>query len=368
VVQVHLMEVEGVRPLISEGEGNLLRADVDALVNTVNTVGVMGKGIALQFKRAYPDMFKAYEAAAKDREIRLGKVHVWKTAQLTGPRFIINFPTKGHWRGRSRLTDIEAGLADLVRVVRGLRISSIALPPLGCGNGGLNWSEVEPLILNAASALPDVDVRVYPPKGSPGAAAMQTNEPRPTMTPGRAALIALLDSYSEQSAASASLIESQKLMYFLQTAGELLRLRYEKDRYGPYADNLRHVLIEVEGHYLQGYGDGSSPVMSAEPLEVLPGAADVARAVLDKHPETSLRIARVLELANGFETPYGLELLASVHWIANEDMEASQDLDWLTEKVRGWTRRKGRMFTEEHIRSAWETLRDKGWVAESAHA
>ena len=188
------------------------------------------------------------------------------------------------------------------------------------------------------------------------------------MTPGRAALIALLDSYSEQSAASASLIESQKLMYFLQTAGELLRLRYEKDRYGPYADNLRHVLIEVEGHYLQGYGDGSSPVMSAEPLEVLPGAADVARAVRDKHPETSLRIARVLELANGFETPYGLELLASVHSIANEDMEASQDLDWLTEKVRGWTRRKGRMFTEEHIRSAWETLRDKGWVAESAHA
>jgi O-acetyl-ADP-ribose deacetylase (regulator of RNase III) len=354
--------------LISKGEGNLLRADVDALVNTVNTVGVMGKGIALQFKRAYPAMFMAYEAAAKAREIRLGKVHVWETEQLTGPRFIINFPTKGHWRGRSRLADIEAGLTDLIRVVREHGISSIAVPPLGCGNGGLNWADVEPLIVNATSSLSDVDVLLYPPKGAPSAAAMQTNERRPRMTIGRAALIALLDSYSEQASASTSLIESQKLMYFLQVAGEALSLRFEKARYGPYADNLRHVLRVVEGHYLQGYGDGSSPVMAAERLEVLPGAADDARAFLTEHPDTEQRIERVLELANGYETPYGLELLASIHWIASEHPERREDVDLLVEEVRSWTPRKGRMFSEKHIRRAWESLRDKGWTAEPAHA
>ena len=352
--------------MISIGQGNLLRADVDALVNTVNTVGVMGKGIALQFKRAYPAMFRAYEDAVQAGEVKLGKVYVWDTNQMTGPRFIINFPTKKHWRARSRLTDIEAGLGDLIRVVRELGIKSIAVPPLGCGNGGLDWADVEPRIVKAFAALPEVDVLIYPPVGAPSAASMPTNEPLPPMTPGRAALIALLDSYSTQAEATASLIESQKLMYFLQEAGEPLRLHYEKHLYGPYADNLRHVLKVVEGHYIQGFGDGSRPVMAAEPLEVVPGAANDARAVLNKHPETERRIDRVLELADGYETPYGLELLASVHWIANEDPQASSDVDLLVEEVRSWTPRKGRMFTEKHIRSAWESLRNKGWMTEPA--
>ncbi|MCA1704199.1 MAG: macro domain-containing protein, partial [Actinobacteria bacterium] len=132
--------------MIHESHGNLLDSDAEALVNTVNTVGVMGKGIALQFRRRYPDMFRAYERAAKRREVRLGQMHVWDTGAMTGLRFVINFPTKGHWRARSRLPDIEAGLADLVRVVREKSISSIAVPPLGCGSGGLDWAEVKPLI------------------------------------------------------------------------------------------------------------------------------------------------------------------------------------------------------------------------------
>ena len=359
--------MEGASLVITTGQGNLLLADVDALVNTVNTVGVMGKGIALQFKRAYPAMFKAYEAAAKAHEIRLGNVYVWETGQITRPRFIINFPTKRHWRAKSRLKDIDAGLIDLVRVVQERGIKSIAVPPLGCGNGGLNWADVEPRIVAAFAAVPYVDVLLYPPTGSPSAASMPTNEPRPAMTAGRAALIALLDSYSTQAEASASLIESQKLMYFLQEAGEPLRLNYEKHLYGPYADNLRHVLKVVEGHYLQGFGDGSTPVMEAECLDVLPGATADARAVLGAHPETERRIDRVLELADGYETPYGLELLASVHWVVRQEPDTSTDVDQLVEKVRSWTPRKGRMFTEKHIRSAWESLRNKGWMAEPAH-
>lgn len=148
--------------MISTGKGNLVHADADALVNTVNTVGVMGKGIALQFKRSYPSMFHDYKTAAKRNAIRLGTMHVWETGQLC-PRYIINFPTKGHWREESKLRDIEAGLVDLVRVVRELRITSIAVPPLGCGHGGLHWDDVEPLIRSSFSALPHVCLVLYPP-------------------------------------------------------------------------------------------------------------------------------------------------------------------------------------------------------------
>jgi O-acetyl-ADP-ribose deacetylase (regulator of RNase III) len=121
-----------------EEEGNLLDADADSLINTVNTVGVMGKGIALQFKQAYPGNFQAYEAACRHGEVRLGKMFTYETGLLGKPRLIINFPTKGHWRARSRLSDIKAGLVDLRQVIGERGIESIAVPPLGCGNGGLD--------------------------------------------------------------------------------------------------------------------------------------------------------------------------------------------------------------------------------------
>lgn len=135
--------------MIKETAGNLLEADVDALVNTVNTVGVMGKGIALQFKRAYPPMFEEYARAAAAGEVVRGRMHVWPTGAIDRPKYVVNFPTKGHWRAPSRLSDIEAGLRDLVDVVRQLDIRSIAIPPLGAGSGGLDWHDVEPLIRGA---------------------------------------------------------------------------------------------------------------------------------------------------------------------------------------------------------------------------
>jgi len=182
--------------MITEARGNLLEADVDALVNTVNTVGIMGKGIALQFKRAFPAMFREYERAAKSRELALGRMHVWPTQQMTGPRYVINFPTKSHWKSRSKLTDIDMGLDALVATVRELQIRSIAVPPLGCGNGGLDWAVVQPLMMTKLSQLPDVDVIIYPPNGAPAAAEMPNAERRPAMTPGRAALIALMSGYA----------------------------------------------------------------------------------------------------------------------------------------------------------------------------
>lgn len=352
--------------VLHEGHGNLLDADVEALVNTVNTVGVMGKGIALQFKRAYPAMFKAYAAACKADQVKLGQMHVWPTASLTGPKYVINFPTKGHWKAKSRVKDIEAGLADLVRVVQEYDIKSIAVPPLGCGNGGLTWSQVEPLIESAFATLPGVEVVVYAPEGAPAADAMATNTKRPNMTTGKAALIELVGSYAQR-ALEVSLIEVQKLMYFLQEAGEPLRLDYQKGRYGPYADNLRHSLVAVEGHFLTGFGDGSRPVQGTEPLELLPGAAEEARAVLAESPDTMDHISRVLRLSDGFETAYGMELLATVHWVAGrEDPAANADPAIAGKLVRDWSPRKKGLFTQEHVAIAWQHLRDEGWLPVAA--
>lgn len=347
----------------TDAKGNLLDADVDALVNTVNTVGVMGKGIALQFKNAFPANFRAYEQACKQDQVRLGEMFVFDAGQLVSPRWIINFPTKGHWRSRSRLPDIAAGLDDLRRIITERRIHSIAIPPLGCGNGGLEWADVRPLIEEKLVDL-DLTVQLYPPDGAPAAAEMVVATPRPVLTRGKAALVAMLNRY-QRVALGVSLIETQKLMYFLQQSGENLQLRYEAHRYGPYADNLRHVLKALEGHHLRGFGDGSAPVQEAEPIEVLPGAAGEADAKLAGDSTIASRVGRVLELVDGFESPYGLELLASVHWVATHDANGpTVDVSIVIRRVQGWNRRKERMFTEDHITTAWDRLRSQGWIRE----
>ena len=155
--------------MIQDATGNLLEANAEALVNTVNCVGFMGKGIALQFKQAWPDNFEAYARASKAGEIRPGRMFIWETGRMINPKFIINFPTKRHWRGKSKIEDIKSGLRALIGEVRHLGIRSIAVPPLGCGNGGLNWKDVRPLIEAAFAEIPDVEVLLYRPQGAPPA-------------------------------------------------------------------------------------------------------------------------------------------------------------------------------------------------------
>ncbi len=143
--------------------GDILDEDAEALVNTVNCVGVMGRGLALQFKKAWPDNFRAYAAACRRHEVRPGRMFVYDTGHVTPPHYIINFPTKRHWRDKSRIEDIEAGLAALVTEVHSRGIRSIAVPALGAGLGGLTWLEVRPRIEHAMHGLPDVDVIVVEP-------------------------------------------------------------------------------------------------------------------------------------------------------------------------------------------------------------
>lgn len=352
--------------MISEADGNLLDSPVEALVNTVNTVGVMGKGIALQFKRAYPAMFKDYASATKRGDLAIGRMHVWHTGQLDGLRVIINFPTKRHWRGGSKLADIEAGLDDLVNVILKEQLRSIAVPPLGCGHGGLDWAEVEPLIRAKLAPLEDVDVRIYPPAGAPAAADMPSAGPKPRMTPGRAALIEMVSRYSAVAVEGATPIAVQKLMYFLQVAGEDLGLRYAKNFYGPYADNLRAVLRDIEGHYLEGFGDGSQLVEVSEPFRLLPGAQESAWHDLRDRAATRHRIDRVMELAAGFESATSLELLATVHWVALHPEARGRSDDDIASEVRRWSKRKARLFTPGQIDKALAVMRERGWLAASS--
>jgi len=174
--------------MIEYKTGDILVEQAEALVNTVNCVGVMGAGVALQFKRAFPANSDAYESACRRKEIEPGRMFVFATEGLTPPRYIINFPTKRHWRGKSRIEDIEAGLASLVEEIRSRDIRSVAVPPLGSGLGGLDWPEVRARIASALDSLPDVRVVVFEPGGGPDAAEPTRSRDVPAMTSGRTSL------------------------------------------------------------------------------------------------------------------------------------------------------------------------------------
>lgn len=346
--------------MIEEGKGNLLEAPVDALVNTVNTVGVMGKGIALQFARAFPDNLAAYEEACEKREVQPGRMFIHENLALTGPKFIINFPTKRHWRQPSRLEDIESGLKALVGDIFRLNIRSVAIPPLGCGNGGLSWNVVRPRIEAAFKSIPNVRVILFPPAGSPDARRMKTGTKRPKMTDATAATIGILARYCEFDY-RLSLLEVHKLVYFLKVAGEpMQRTVFEKGPYGPYADSLRHVLSRIEGHFVQGWGDGSKNNPDTV-IGLLPGAEKAASEHLAQKADTHARFDRVSTLIEGFETPLGLELLSTVHWVAWED-GGTRKFETVLGRIHDWNERKRSLFPEQLVHLAFTRLHELGWL------
>lgn len=339
--------------------GDILNADVEALVNTVNCVGIMGRGIALQFKNAFPENFEAYAAACAREEVQPGRMFVFETGTMTNPKYIINFPTKRHWRGKSRMEDIESGLKALLSEIRQRGIRSVAVPPLGSGLGGLRWQDVRARIEVALANLEGVEVVVYEPSGAPDAATMARVREVPKMTAGRAALVVLMHRYLNGLLDPfVTLLEIHKLMYFMQEAGQPLRLQYAKAPYGPYAENLRHVLRAVEGHLVSGYADGGDA--PDKQLELVPGSVTEAQTFLKEDEETIARFERVAHLVEGFESPFGLELLATVHWLAAR--EKVDDPEEIVRQVYVWNDRKKR-FSPRQIRLAVDVLRSKGWLA-----
>ncbi|MBC6405300.1 MAG: macro domain-containing protein [Rhodospirillales bacterium] len=348
--------------MIEYRAGNILESGAEAVVNTVNCVGVMGRGIALQFKKAFPANFAAYAEACKRKQVQPGRMFVFETGELTNPRYIVNFPTKRHWRGKSRIEDIETGLASLRAELELRNIRSAAIPALGCGLGGLSWPDVRERIAAALGGLTDTGIIVYEPGEAPAPKKMARNRKVPEMTPGRAALVGLIDRYlTGLLDPFVTLLEVHKLLYFMQEAGQPLRLNYEKGHYGPYAGNLRHVLHAIEGYLISGFGDGGD--RPDKQLELLPGATEAARKRIESDADTRSRFDRVADLIGGFESPFGLELLATVHWIVKWEQPRSDDD--LVARTYAWNERKKR-FSRRQILLAKTLLAQKAWLPATA--
>ena len=333
---------------------NILDSEAVALVNTVNTVGIMGKGIALQFKEKFPLNFKLYQKACKNTEVRTGKMFVTETGLLTNPQYIINFPTKTDWRSNSRLEDIAEGLNDLVRVVKEKNIQSIAIPPLGCGNGGLDWNDVKPLIEEKLKPLIEiVNIEIIEPGHH--SYARTTKAEAPPLTKPRAIVLALADAYRVLGF-DISHLELQKLAYFMQEMGQSdLKLKYTKGAYGPYATNLKHLLVYLEGYYIKGQirFQDMKPV---DPLQLSEDKIPEVSAYLKSNltVEETERLKRVESLINGFESPYGLELLASVLW--TKKITGSSEIATVVEYIHDWSNRKRNLMYPEQIGIALQRI------------
>ena len=351
--------------MIRYTQGNLLEAPAEALVNTVNEVGVMGKGIALMFRDTFPDNARAYEDACKAGEVQVGHVLATRNPALLGPRWIIHFPTKKHWRNPSKLEWVRDGLKDLVRVVREQGIRSIALPPLGCGNGGLEWSQVRREIEAAAAEMPEVDVIVYEPTEAYQNAPKRVGVEE--LTPARALIAELVRRYAVLGLECTNL-EVQKLAWFLhRMIGALklpdpLDLRFAADKYGPYADRLRHLLNGLDGSYLHC----EKRLADAGPFDLI-WFEDSKRDKVEEYLRSVQAadylpaVERTAAIIDGFESPLGMELLATVDWLLTEG-GCDPSVEGLRQGLRSWpggkgaARRKLKLFDDRLLRLALERL------------
>lgn len=352
--------------------GNLLDDPAEAVVNTVNEVGVMGKGVALMFRDQYPENTKEYEKACHEERVRVGKMFVTRNPELWGARWIINFPTKKHWRNPSKLEWIRDGLKDLIRVIRKNKIRSIALPPLGCGNGGLEWSQVQREMEAAFAEVPEVDVAIYAPTGE------YQNAPKrhgvEELTPARALIAELVRRYSVLDLQCTNL-EVHKLAYVLYRSlnrrgkGDPLNLTFTANRYGPYSDQLRHLLDKLDGSYLHC----EKRLADAGPMDVIRFEYD-KRARVEEYlrSEAAAPYLEALEetaaVIDGFESPLLMELLATVDYLLTVGMcrPTVDDLrsglaEWPGGKTAGC--RKLKLFDDRLLRLALERLTNKGWSA-----
>jgi O-acetyl-ADP-ribose deacetylase (regulator of RNase III) len=349
--------------------GNLLEAHSEALVNTVNEIGVMGKGIALMFREAFPDNAREYETAAKAGNVHVGHVLATRNPALLGPRWIIHFPTKKHWRQPSKMEWVRTGLNDLVRVVNEKGIRSIAVPPLGCGNGGLEWSQVRSEIEAAAAHLPDVEIVVYEPTQD------YQNAPKregvEELTPARALIAELVRRYSVLGLECTNL-EVQKLAWFLSRQidelglSDPLDLRFTADKYGPYADRLRHLLNGLDGSYLHS----EKRLADAGPFDLI-WFEDSKREKVEEYlkgPEAMAylpALERTATLIDGFESPLGMELLATVDWLLTEG-KRKRSVEDIRHGLESWpggraaARRKLSLFDKRLLKLALDRIVDEG--------
>jgi O-acetyl-ADP-ribose deacetylase (regulator of RNase III) len=335
--------------------GDMFSEPVQAVVNTVNCVGVMGKGVALEFKKRWPANFKAYKKICDAKELSPGQMFVFETNELfssEGPRFLVNFPTKAHWRSKSKLSYVEDGLDALTEAIMSKKIESIAIPPLGCGNGGLDWAEVRPLIEAKLGRLSGVEIIVFPPKDA-------FDEPEHTnttlpMTFERSILLKSLNDLEKFFDGAFDRISLQKIAYFLQALGVDFRLKFARNLHGPYSETLKKAYVAFEQHgMISGFLTGDRQA------HVTPSGYAVADEYLGKSKDSGDEIIdRLSKLVQGYESPYGLELLSSVHWLAHH--ENHYPVEKIIAEMQGWNENKRNSFSDEAIRLAYGRLQDDG--------
>ncbi|MAP95465.1 MAG: Appr-1-p processing protein [Ponticaulis sp.] len=335
--------------------GNMFDEPVEALVNTVNCVGVMGKGVALEFKNRWPDNFRAYKKLCDAKQLNPGQMFVYDTHELfftTGPRYLVNFPTKAHWRSKSKLSYIEDGLENLVDVLREYQIESIAMPPLGCGNGGLDWAEVKPLIEAKLSGENDVKVIVFEPqveRSKPEHIAKDVS-----MTAPRAILLKTLSELEYIFDGSFDRISLQKIVYFLQALRVDFNLKFSRNMHGPYSETLRSAFVSLEKLGMISGFTGNNRQTSVTNI----GCAAADDFLSHDSTQSDDLINKLSMLIQGYESPYGLELLSSVHWLAHH--EKHQPVEQIIEQIMSWTDEKRNSFTDQAIRTAYDRLQEDG--------
>jgi len=319
--------------------GNILESDAQALINTVNTVGVMGKGIALQFKKAYHNNYKAYVEACKRNEIEIGKLLVVKDSNLSsGEKYIINFPTKKDWRKPSEYSFIDAGLDDLIRVLDEYQIQSIAIPPLGAGNGGLEWEKVKRIIEQKLGNL-EVEIIVYEPTQH---IKEQLKKERVKLTDARALLLYVLYDLV-RNGEYVSEFSSEKVCYFLQRFGakKYFNLEFSPNFYGPYSGKVRFVLNVLNGSYIMGYSDMNKKPF--EPLVLVSDGYDTVKKHIESNPELNTIAKNTINFLTGFYSDFALELLSSIDFITTN--KHSFETKVISEQLENWSDRKRSMFS-----------------------
>ncbi len=337
-------------------KGNLLDAKTEAIVNTVNTVGIMGKGIALQFKETFPKNLKIYLNACKNKELFPGKLLVVKEDTLEGEKLIINFPTKTDWFLKSKYEYIESGLNELVRVIDEYKIKSIAIPPLGCGNGGLKWEKVKLLMEKYLGGLTDTDIHIYEPNEAVKELLKQQETQKDIkLTPARAMLLYAMF-YYEASGENSSLFVANKLAYFLQRLGEksFNKLKFTAGLYGPYTVQVEHMLHLINGKYIKGLEQ--MEVKPFEPLELqYSKSTEISEYIKSKLTfEQNNILKKLIKLIDGFQSALALEILASVDFVRKEKPHAKKDD--VIESIQQWSYRKKEIFEEKYIHIALNHL------------
>lgn len=331
-------------------KGNILESSAMALVNTVNLTGVMGKGIALQFKQQFPQNYKLYKQACIDKSIGIGKLFVTKENSVFGEKIIINFPTKTDWRKSSEYTYIEAGLDDLINIISAYGITSIAIPPLGAGNGGLIWEKVKSIIISKLNQL-EIDIYVYEPSNE---IAEALKKERVKLTGARALLLYVLYDLVRQGE-DVSEFSSEKICYFLQKFGaaDLFKLQYEPKYYGPYSGKVRYVLNALNGSYIMGYSDMNKKPF--EPMSLIPSTYPEIEAMINSDPNLSQIAKKTTSFLNGFYSNFALELLSSVDFLISKQNCTSEQS--VFESLMSWNHRKSQLFAkEEYVRKAYNYI------------